>query len=56
MCHDMTKEEIAQKCEWGVYSLWLHIAIRNFNELDPEAGFKKADNFIKELLKQNPEF
>lgn len=52
----MTKQEVVEHCGKSVYCIWLELAMRHFNEGDPSASFVLAENFIKELLCQNPEF
>ena len=52
----MTKQQVMELTYSSVYSIWLQVAIRHFDELDPEHGFEVATNFVRELLKQNPEF
>lgn len=52
----MTKQEVVERCGKNVYCIWLELAMRHFNEQDPNASFVLAENFIKELLCQNPGF
>lgn len=52
----MTKQEVVELCGRHVYEIWLQVAIRNYDPLDPQAGFEIATGFIKALLEQNPEF
>ena len=40
----------------SVYQIWLEVAMRHFDDRDPEIGFVVAEAFIKELLKQQPKF
>lgn len=52
----MTKQELIEKTGESIYGVWLRIAERKFDPLDPEIAFEYANLFVKELLKQHPEF
>lgn len=52
----MTVQEVMNLCGRSVYQIWLEMAIRHYNDQDPEHGFVIADSFIKELLRQEPKF
>lgn len=52
----MNKQELIEKTGESIYGVWLRVAEREFDPLDPQSAFEYATLFIKELQKQNPEF
>lgn len=52
----MTAHQVVEHCGRNVYQIWLELAMKHFNEADPSASFVLAENFVKELLCQEPKF
>lgn len=52
----MTKQEVIELTGQSVYLIWVQMAMQVYEPLDPQASFETASDFIRELLRQEPEF